>query len=210
MAEKKITVTKTMAATCQLETSIKLFLENRDLVSAYTLCCAADGILEGIYRNEREEILKNQREQPTRSDNLRFSWAEEVERLVKPEHWKTVRQSLYFPQNFFKHADRDHDSSFEFPDWELTGVRLVVTIISYEVVLGESTPAMKVFLALYAALNPNLLTDGNPLQEAVAAVPEFKTLSRQEIAASGYAVLRSTCPRLFEQPRFIGSDWTQP
>ena len=86
MVEKRVIVSKEMAATCQLETSIKLFLENRDLISAYTLCSAADGILEGIYENKRDQILKHQRVRSATSGSLRFSWAEEVKSRIKPEH----------------------------------------------------------------------------------------------------------------------------
>ena len=100
VAQKRVTVTKREAATCQLETAIKLFLENRDLISAYTLCCAADGILEGIYRNERGEILKNRLDQSIVPGGLRFSWGEEVEIRIKPEHQKEVFLVLNSAQNF--------------------------------------------------------------------------------------------------------------
>ncbi len=50
-----IMVAKRQAAVAQLETAIKLFFENRDLVSAFTLTAAADGILEGIWQNERTD-----------------------------------------------------------------------------------------------------------------------------------------------------------
>ena len=121
-----------------------------------------------------------------------------------------MRRALNSPQNFFKHADKDHDRAYQFPDWELTGVRLVTTILNFNIVFQETTLAMNVFLAVYSALNPELLGDGNPLQEAVAAMPELKTLSREDMAATGYAVLKSTCPRLFDEPRFVGSTWLQP
>ena len=203
MAEKTLPVTKMEAATCQLETAIKLFLENRDLISAYTLCCAADGILEGIYGNERDEILKRQRDQSMTPDSLHFSWGEELENRIRPEHQNEVFRVLNAPQNFFKHADRDHDSFYQFPAWELTGVRIATTVINYNLVIGETTPAMNVYFTLYAILNPDLWAEGNSLLDALAAMPDFKTmsegLSREDIAAIGYSALKYNCPGLFEQ-----------
>ena len=181
-AEKMVTVSKAEAATCQLETAIKLYLENRDLISAYTLCCAADGILEGIYKNERDEILKNQIDQSVTPDRSRLSWAEEVEAQIKPEHRKEVFRKLHAPQNFFKHADRDHDSSYQFPDWELTGVRLVTTIMNYNIVFRKLTVAMNLYGSLYAMLNPDLLEEGSPLLDTMAALPDVKAMSEGALA----------------------------
>ena len=214
MDQKMVTVTKQEAAACQLETAIKLFLENRDLISAYTLCCAADGILEGIYKNERDDILKRQLDQPVSVDSLRFSWAEEMEIRIRPEHKKEVFRILNAPQNFFKHADRDHDTSYQFPDWQLTGVRLATTVINYNLIFQEITPAMNLYFTLYAVLNPDLLTDGNPLLDAMASLPDIKAmsmgLSREDIAAIGYFTLRSTCPELFKQPSRVCASWLVP
>ena len=131
MFDEEMKVSKRQAATRQLETAIKLFLENRDLISAYTLCCAADGILEGIYQNDRAEILDRQREQLTEPSDFRFSWKEEWEIRIKPEHRKEIFQRLNKAQNFFKHADKDHDDSYEFKGWEQTGIRIFSAVTNY-------------------------------------------------------------------------------
>ena len=213
MAHKRVTVTKSETATCQLETAIKLFLENRDLISAYTLCCAADGILEGIYRNERDQILKKQLDQSIAPGGLRFSWGEEVEIRIKLEHQKEMFRVLNSAQNFFKHADKDHDSSYQFPDWELTGVRLITTVMNYNLVFREITPAMNLYFTLYAIVNPGLLAEGNPLLDVMASMPDIKAmskcLSREDIAAIGYSTLKSICPKLFEQPAIVSGNWPQ-
>lgn len=205
-------VTKRDAATCQLETAIRLFFENRDLISAYTLCCAADGILEGKYKNDRREILDRQRDRLADSSDFRFSWKEEWEIRIKPEHRKEVFRLLNEAQNFFKHADRDHDSSYEFKDWEQTGFRIFFAVTNYKLVFGEITMAMNVFFTLFAILRPKLLAEGNPLLEIISANPESMDLlakcSEEEIAAIGYSNLRSACPELFAPSRLSGS--TEP
>ena len=205
MSEKIVTVTKKNAATCQLETSIKLFMENRDLISVYTLCCAADGILEGIYDNQRDEIVRKRRDKSVSPSSMHFSWTEEIEIAIKPEHRNKVFRALHAPRNFFKHADRDHDSSFQFPEWELTGVRITTTVMNYNLVFQEITPAMSVYVTLYAALKPDLLAEGSPLLIALDAMPEFRYLSRKDFAAIGYFTLKSTCPRLFDEPSIFGN-----
>ena len=205
MAEKNVTVTKRKAATCQLETGIKLFFENHDLISAYTLCCAADGIVEGIYQNERAEIIRKQCDNSGTANSLQFSWAEELDIHIKSEHKREVFRALNAPQNFFKHADRDHESSYAFPDWELTGVRITTTIRNYNLVFREITPPMNVFFTLYGVLHPELLAEGNPLLTALGMTQGFKALSREDVAAIGYSVLKSTCPELFEKPRIVSS-----
>ena len=201
MSEGKKRVTKREAATCQLETAVKLFLENRDLISAFTLCCAADGILEGIYKNERTAILSRQHNQSSDPSNFRFSWKEEWEIRLKPEYKKEGFRLLNAPQNFFKHADKDHDSFYEFKDRELTGLRIFMTIDNYKFVFGEITKAMNVFFVWYGVLNPTYLAEGSPLLSALAANPDCQNLtashSHEELAAIGYSNLKSNCPELF-------------
>ena len=211
MTDTTKTVTKKEAATCQLETAIKLLLENRDLISAYTLCCAADGILEGIYENERDEILQRQCDQSTSLDNFRFSWGEELKIRIKPEHRREVFRVLNAPQNFFKHADRDHDDTYEFPDWELTGLRTATTVINYNLVFGETTPAMRVFFTLYAILKPDLFADGKPSPDAWGSTLDPRTiskaLSREDVTAVGYSALKLNSPSLFQEPRPVTGVW---
>ena len=203
MSQKMVTITKKEAAACQLETSIKLFLEHRDLISSYTLCCAADGILEGIYKNKRNEILGKQVDQSRDLDSMRFSWSEELEMRIRPEYKNEAFQALNAAQNFFKHADRDHDNSYHFADWNLTSIRLVMAIMNYSLVFQEITPAMSLYIALYATLNPDLLAEGNPLLDLMVEMPNIrsisKVLSHEEVAAIGYSALKLKCPELFEQ-----------
>ena len=54
---------------------------------------------------------------------------------------------------------------------------------------------MNVYFTLYAILNPDLWAEGNPLLDALAAMPDFKTMSegfsREDIAALGHSALKS-------------------
>ena len=84
-------------------------------------------------------------------------------------------------------------------------MRITTTVMNYNLIFREITPAMNVYFTLYAALKPDLLAEGNPLLIALAAMPEFKSLSRKDIAAIGYSTLKSTCPRLFDEPSIVGN-----
>ena len=178
MVKAKKKVTKQEAATYQLETAIKLFFENRDLISAYTLCCAADGILEGIYKNNRTEILSRQRERLTNPSNFCFSWREEWEILFKPEYQKEGFRLLNKPQNFLKHADKDPDSTYDF-NWDLHGLRILGTVRNYKLVFGKITEAMNIFFIWYAVLNPHLLKKESPISETIAANSDCQNLLKR-------------------------------
>lgn len=201
MADSKSDITKREAATAQLDTAIKLFFENRDLVSAYTLCAAADGILEGIYKNERATIMTRQYKKHGDAKMLRFSWSEELEIRLKPEYKREGYRLINATQNFFKHADKDHDSVHDFRGWEETGVRIFQAITNYHLVFGEVSPAMNVFFVLYVTLNPELLPEENPLFRTIVGNPLCEKLverfTQDEIAAIGYCNLENACPELF-------------
>lgn len=201
MAIKKKTVTKKEAATVQLETAIKLFFENRDLISAYTLCSAANGILEGIYKKERSTIMARQYGDSGDATKFRFSWNEEWEIRLKPEHIKEGFRLLNAAQNFFKHAESDHDATHEFKDWEETGIKIFGAVTNYNLVFGEISPAMNIFFTVYIILHPNFLTEDNPLFEHIVGNPLCKNaierFSQSEIAAIGYSNLEKACPELF-------------
>lgn len=209
MTERQITVSKRDAATYQLETAIKLYLENRDLISAYTLCCASDGILQGIYENERHDIIQKQHNQEAGLGSVEVSWREELDNQIKPEYKKKLIGVLNAPQNFFKHADRDHDSSQQFADWELTGVRIIMAVRNYNIVFRETTAPMNVYGAWYSMLHPDLLVEGSQLGDTLASLPDIKSMSegltREDIAAIGYSALKANCPGLFKEPSIVGN-----
>ena len=194
-------VTKREAATCQLETAIKLFFEYRDLISAHTLCCAADGILEGVYKNERSAILRRQWDRSAGKGRLRFSFGEEWEIHFKSEYVREGFRILNAAQNFFKHAEKDHDRTYEFDGWEQTGFRIFFAVTNYLLVFGEITKAMGLYFNMFALLHPKMLAEGNPLLDVISADPNYdimlENLSPEKITAVGYSKLKAICPELF-------------
>jgi hypothetical protein len=191
-----VTVTKREAATLQLETAIRLFFENRDLVSPFTLTAAAHGILEGIWQNEREQHL----ERRARSGRQqRGTFKEQWEARLNPDVTKSEGFGyLYKHQNFFKHADRDHDQDIEFADFELTAMRIFATIADFMLIYDRPTTAMTVFFTWYSACNPAILGEGNPILDQLKQEPfDREQFSNEELASQGYALLMKNCPELF-------------
>jgi hypothetical protein len=191
-------ITKKQAATAQLETAIKLFFENRDLISAYTLMAASDGILDGIWENEGPWI---QQRRITDGKPVQFTFREEWGFRIKDEHKKLGWELLNATQNFFKHADRDHDQEHTFHSAEMTSVRLRTTIENYALIYDEITPAMNAYVSWHAVFYPDFLKKDSPLYRAVQANPykaEAEKTTQAEKVIVGYDMLKKTCPELFQ------------
>lgn len=196
----KINITKFEAATIQLEMAIKIFFEARDTVSPYTLACAADGILEGIYKSKRSEILSQQLSTSPNHKRLQFSWNEEIQIRIKEEHHKEAFTLLNRPQNFFKHADKDPDEKLAFGGVEETASRIFVTCLNYNLVVGRQSKAIGIYASWYLLLYPQFMSDDNPIIDVLKdseigndILCEFGFAFLQE---QGYRSLHANCPEL--------------
>jgi hypothetical protein len=200
----KIVVNKQQAATAQLETAIKLFLENRDHVSAYTVASAAGGILEGVWKNTKDEHILRRMNQ---GRAVRGIFKEEWEARLNPEIPKNEGFSyLYKHQNFFKHADRDHDATIEFPNFELTALQIFLVTGDYTLIYDKQTKAMTLFFGWYAAFNPAVLGEGHPLLDFMRSNPfDASQFTHDELALKGYEILIKQCPELFPSESLLRS-----
>ena len=207
MPQKRI-VTKEEAATVQLDTAIKLYFEDRDLISAHTLASASMGIIDGLYKNDRNTILSKQFDgaDDPREVTLKFGMRDEWDFLAKPEHKNELFQILNASQNFFKHADKDPGATHEFNDWEECGIKIFITIKDFHLVFEKLSSAMKAFQSIYLLLYPNLLLEGSHTRQQVEEVrtqigegAEW-TPSRSQIAYTGIRILKTQCPELFVEP----------
>jgi hypothetical protein len=100
--DKILTISKLDAAKRQLEIAIRLYFSDGDPVSIHTLTAAAYNIIHdiSIKRDAGSMFVKD----------MIFDY-------VKPEYQEVIRQSVNKAENFFKHADRDHEASLDFnPD----------------------------------------------------------------------------------------------
>lgn len=125
---KSLTISKLDAAKRQLEAFIRMYFSDGDPVAMHTLSAAAFGIVTDLNR-ERGGA-------PTLHDTI-FE-------QVKPEHHELLRGKMREAQNFFKHADRDHDTTIEF-NLDYTEFLAMYACYKYGELTGEIPPLLQVF-----------------------------------------------------------------
>ena len=128
MLKKSLTISKLDAVKRQLETFVRLYFHSGDPVAIHTLVAAAFSVVCDL--NEKRGGG------PTLHDRIFEN--------VKPEHHKLLRDKMNEAQNFFKHADRDHEETLEFnPD--STELMAMDACYKYVELSGEFPPLFQVF-----------------------------------------------------------------
>jgi hypothetical protein len=141
LLKDEIIIDKFDAAKMQIVSAIKMFFFDWDAVSQHTLTGAAHEILYDISKNEgKKHSLKDS---PLISDKERSKFI----------------SSINLPQNYFKHADKDHKQRLLFR-YRITPFYLYDTIRMY-IILKKEEPCyeIKVFLMWFQLRYPDLLKD---------------------------------------------------
>ncbi len=126
--DKSLTISKLDAAKRQLETFMRLYFNGGDPVAMHTLTAAASGVIQDL--NER-------RGGPPTLTKQMFE-------NVKPGKRPMLAKKLKEAQNYFKHADRDHEATLEFnPD--STELMALDACQTYKEMSGEWPPLFAVF-----------------------------------------------------------------
>ena len=126
----RLQIAKLDAAKRQLETAIRLYFHEADPVSIHTLTAAGYELIKDLNKHWggdpmwTKEMLPNQ-------------WA-------KPEYRAELLQSLNEAENFFKHADKDHDQLLDFNPRQ-TELLLLDACEKYHVMTGERSPLFLVY-----------------------------------------------------------------
>jgi len=92
--ELSLKVTKINAARSQLESAIEFYFSYGDEVTIHTLASASLNVLTDLCQHLKVVT-------PLHLEGM-------LNDLVKPEHHKMFRNKIREPENFFKHADREH------------------------------------------------------------------------------------------------------
>ena len=175
--------TKVEVATRQLNTAIKLFFNAGDVVSIHTLAAASATVFADLLEKAGQT-----------------SWRQMI---VEDNHDLTVTQVfdvLRNAQNFFKHADRDHEEILEFPETDNDAVIFIATL-EYGLLLqnknqksGEqeklSTPASVFQLWHFATKLGDSYIPETPLAVAIDLFPGIKARPRFEQLSMGATILR--------------------
>lgn len=154
-------VSKLDAARRQLETAIQLYFSNADPVSMHTLAAAGYNVVRDVGSNRGTDpmLLK-----------------EKILDDVNPDAKKLFRNKLNEAENFFKHADRDHDTVHNF-DPALTEVFILDACDQYYRLTGEGPPLFKVFRSWFIATHPDWFAS-DKLGAVEERAPEMAALGR--------------------------------
>ena len=152
-------ISKTKAAEQQLNTAIRLFFENRDHLSSYTLAAAAREVTEGGI--ERRLGVLKEREFVRVGDSLEvpLSYRDMLDLFITPEghKGKVIRKYFNKWQNFLKHSNDDSDAEIEPFKTKYLAVMIVFAIKNYALLTQDMTFEMKMFFAWFAVAEPQLL-----------------------------------------------------
>jgi hypothetical protein len=136
---KLLTISKLDAAKRQLETVIRLYFSNGDPVAIHTLTAAAYNVIRDVTARRGVEpmLVKDQ-----------------LLNYVKLESKQAIMQKINEAENFFKHADRDHESTLDFNP-EASDMLLVDACTQYEKLTGELPPLFLIHRTWFMANHPD-------------------------------------------------------
>jgi hypothetical protein len=120
VVNEKLKVSKLEAAKRQLREAIILFFEERDPVSIHTLTAAARGILLDLSRKLTVPVTSSR------------TFTSRMPKEFRKKYYEFVNK----PQNYFKHADRNHAETIEF-EKKLTIYLLMEAILIYFQLTGK-------------------------------------------------------------------------
>jgi len=163
--KKKLILSKLDVARRQLETLIRLYFSYGDPVSTHTLASASYNIIRDCNKHAGGKTM-------LAKDGF-------IE-MVRPGSEKLVRAKINEAENFFKHADRDHDQSLEFnPDQ--TEFLVLEACAVYAQLTGEFPPLFQVYQGWFIANHNDLFSFPEHQRQAIQlGAPEIVTMGRSE------------------------------
>lgn len=149
--EKLLTISKLDAAKRQLETVIRMYFNSGDPVSMHTLAAAGYTVVRDINKKRGGKPM------------LREGLFEHVE----PEHHKLLHDKLVEAENFFKHADRDHDATLGFnPD--MTEFLIMDACYRYAELTGEMPPLFQIYSGWMMMTHQEIFAHPKDKQQKIA------------------------------------------
>jgi hypothetical protein len=151
--KREFKISKLDAAKRQLETAIRLYFSNDDPVSIHMLAAAAYNVLHDVTKQRGADpmIIKGH-----------------MLEMVKPEYKKMIIEKVNEAENFFKHADRDHEATLDFnPD--MTDMRLIDACAQYSKLAGEEPPLFVIYRVWFTLKYPEAFILVDELKKALEA-----------------------------------------
>lgn len=165
MLKDELVLTKIDVGRRQLNTAVRMFFFEEDVVSLHTVAAAAHGVLRDVARYKG--INKSLKDSPLISESERSKYIAAVN----------------YPQNFFKHATKDANGKMVFR-YQGNILFLLDAIVLYTLLDEELTREMKIFLMWFQLRFPDVLCY-QPAEEYCAQIRSstpnpvaFKTLAK--------------------------------
>ncbi len=182
-------LTKIDSARCQLETAIRLFFNNEDAVSIFSLASNSWEIIDSLCNHKGIASLSNEtREHSTDGLDLKKDLINEPFR------------------NFFKHADRDPQSVIDGFDHQECDPIIFLAVVDYLRLCKKSPIEFQVYQSWYLAVNIEKVADdwiARMIETINDFFPKIRELSRERQVLMGKKVLESA-PAYLELHKGLG------
>jgi hypothetical protein len=152
-------ITKIQAAEQQLDTAIRLFFENIDHLSAYTLAAASREITDDLCEKKTHELFQQEFARLGDALQVRLSFRDQMRIFIKDEYFKDAMNLFKKRQNFLKHADKDPGMEMD----DLTARELAFVILfagkNFSLLERRLTPALSIFVHWFGAAEPRIVKE---------------------------------------------------
>jgi hypothetical protein len=150
-------ITKIQAAEYQLDTAIRLFFENIDHLSSYTLAAASREITDDLCEKKTPELFQQEFTRVGDALKVRLSSREEVKIYIQDEYYNEAMRLFRARQNFLKHANKDPNGEMDDLDTRDLALTIMFASRNFSLLENRLTPAMSVFLHWFGTAEPNML-----------------------------------------------------
>jgi hypothetical protein len=164
-------ITKLDAAERQLNTAIRLFFENRDRLSSYTLAVASREVTDDLIENKSDEVFQAELTRLGDPERVRLSFREQYKDLIKPKHYKDALVLSRKLQNFLKHAGKDPDATIEEPTQKELALNIMFAAWNFSLLAGRLNREIGIFIGWLGAAEPQFVRETpNPFLSVIANI----------------------------------------
>ena len=134
----KRTLTKQQAVRHLIHAAARMLAAREDPFAIHLLIQSADKLLIDLSKKTGRKLA--------------FEWGE----LIKPEYRDAVINGIRETSNFFKHADKDHESTLHVGDLVRTNLlQIAICAANYNAIFGKWTDHMKAIFSVAKVVFPN-------------------------------------------------------
>jgi hypothetical protein len=175
------TLTKKQAIRHLIHCAGRMFAAREDPFAIHLQIQSADKLLIDLAKKRKRPLV--------------FSWDE----LIKPEYRKAVIESIRETSNFFKHADKDHDSTLHVGDIARMNIlHIGICVVNYHDFFGELTDHMKLLFSVARLVSPESFVQADQRLQFNAALPQVEDMTLAQYLGGWWddPLLKTVLPNL--------------